>query len=282
MFIINLIKVDSEALYWNAVLFGNRAAAYMALGMYKEALVDCHNALARQPEYFKAYLRRARVYKVIVDFFCFPLPVYLMSFLNKILGDYPASLRDYRKFIFNCTPASTGEYVDAMSEMEEAQRAEQLEAARAKAPPSSSSYSKRNTPRSDKTGQRGADASSHRTSSSSRQGAEGWFHGEKPSEPRRNDYKPKPSTSSYYEGFYSHDSSGGNSKKRPSTHYETLGVPSNASDRDIKLAYRQLALKWHPDKCKDAEAESMFKHITGAYSVLSDKVIIKNLFTGYG
>lgn len=58
------LKVDSEAVFWNAVLYCNRAACYMALSKFREALVDCHNSLSRQPDYSKAYLRRARVYKV--------------------------------------------------------------------------------------------------------------------------------------------------------------------------------------------------------------------------
>lgn len=59
--------------------------------------------------------------------------------------------------------------------------------------------------------------------------------------------------------------------------YEILGVPQNASDDDIKKAYRKLSLKWHPDRHmqdndKDKKkAEEKFKEISEAYSVLSDK-----------
>ena len=50
-------------------------------------------------------------------------------------------------------------------------------------------------------------------------------------------------------------------------HYETLGVSKEASQQDIKKAYRKLASKHHPDKGGDQE---QFKRIQGAYEVLSD------------
>lgn len=53
-------------------------------------------------------------------------------------------------------------------------------------------------------------------------------------------------------------------------YYETLGVSKNASKQEIKSAYRRQALKWHPDKNKEAGAEAKFKEINAAYEVLSD------------
>ena len=54
-------------------------------------------------------------------------------------------------------------------------------------------------------------------------------------------------------------------------YYETLGIPRNADDKEVKKAYRNLARKYHPDVCKDKGAEEKFKKINEAYSVLSDE-----------
>ena len=55
-------------------------------------------------------------------------------------------------------------------------------------------------------------------------------------------------------------------------YYEILGVDRNASEDAIKKAYRKLAKKYHPDSNEgNSHAEEMFKQITEAYTVLSDK-----------
>ncbi len=53
-------------------------------------------------------------------------------------------------------------------------------------------------------------------------------------------------------------------------YYDILGISTDATTDEIKKAYRQLALKYHPDKCKDIDATHKFSQISEAYQVLSD------------
>ncbi|HEX6995401.1 MAG TPA: molecular chaperone DnaJ [Gammaproteobacteria bacterium] len=53
-------------------------------------------------------------------------------------------------------------------------------------------------------------------------------------------------------------------------YYEVLGVQRDASAEDVKKAYRRLAMKYHPDRNPDPEAEAKFKEAKEAYEVLSD------------
>ncbi|HKR73098.1 MAG TPA: J domain-containing protein [Candidatus Nitrosocosmicus sp.] len=54
------------------------------------------------------------------------------------------------------------------------------------------------------------------------------------------------------------------------TYYDILQLDHNASATDIKKSFRNLALKYHPDKNKSSESNQMFLKIVEAYEVLSD------------
>ena len=64
-------------------------------------------------------------------------------------------------------------------------------------------------------------------------------------------------------------------------YYEVLGVERNAAPDQIKRAFRQAALKYHPDRNKEAGAENKFKEVSEAYEVLSDPEK-RNRYDRYG
>jgi hypothetical protein len=57
----------------------------------------------------------------------------------------------------------------------------------------------------------------------------------------------------------------------PKGYYSILGIPENATFQQIKMAYRETAMKYHPDKNKSPMASERMKKINEAYNVLSDE-----------
>lgn len=55
-------------------------------------------------------------------------------------------------------------------------------------------------------------------------------------------------------------------------YYKIMGISQDATEKDIKLAYRRLARKYHPDLSKETNAEERFKEMGEAYEVLKDPV----------
>ncbi len=68
------------------------------------------------------------------------------------------------------------------------------------------------------------------------------------------------------------DANHGEIEQAMATLYDTLGVPTHATDEEIKRAYRKAAMKWHPDRNTGAEevARATFQEIKDAYAILSD------------
>lgn len=152
------LKIDPLNDAFNAKLYCNRAAAQMKLNMWQTAFNDCGNALVLEPDYKKAFSRRAQC--------------------AMELERYKDAKRDYEKIL---------EIDRGNKEAQEGLRSAKLEIKKAG---------------------------------------------------RKN-------------------------------YYKILGVNKRAGEKEIKKAYRKLALKWHPDK-NEEDTEAKFKDINEAYSVLSD------------
>ncbi|SJZ45350.1 DnaJ C-terminal domain-containing protein [Mycoplasmopsis verecunda] len=64
-------------------------------------------------------------------------------------------------------------------------------------------------------------------------------------------------------------------------YYEVLGVAKTATEKEIKTAYRKLAMKYHPDKLKDGTSDEKMKELNEAYGILSDPEKRK-IYDNYG
>lgn len=83
-------------------------------------------------------------------------------------------------------------------------------------------------------------------------------------------------------GAFGGASGRGESRVQKRDYYEVLGVARTASADEIKKSFRQLAFKHHPDKNPDdSEAERLFKEVSEAYDVLSDRNK-RELYDAYG
>jgi DnaJ homolog subfamily C member 7 len=65
----NALKIDLTAKRWGAILHCNRAAAQIGLKMFAEAVVDCNQAIHLDGDYARAYLRRARAFRVSILYY---------------------------------------------------------------------------------------------------------------------------------------------------------------------------------------------------------------------
>ena len=93
--------MDPLAVKWVAILYNNRAAAYLCEGRLKESVADCHEAISRDANYYKAYLRRARAFRVnikpcLLSSLPFSFhPFFAPSLASSLPSSLPPCLRPY-------------------------------------------------------------------------------------------------------------------------------------------------------------------------------------------
>ena len=310
------LQVDSTAVRWNAILHSNRAAAYMSMSKFEEAVRDCHAALSKDPSYARAYVRRARAHRA--------------------LHDYASAVRDYRKYLSGTPPPMDAEQVsDELAEALKAQHAKtQADTARQQREAQAAAAAQREREQrqqQQRTGRQSEDFSYDFTGSGynrSRAPGRGWGSstqggrtrappfpsstygtsgayssgGNYPGFPSWEDddansdededihsrtrgmgshssYGARPSSSSRVPPDYRSSSSRHQTRPPPPPSeeprsvpalYKILGISMQATESQVRKAYHALALKFHPDKNKEAGAEDTFKEIGRAYAVLSD------------
>lgn len=302
------VKMDPDANLWNAVMYGNKAATLMRLSMHAEAVLDCHHSISKDPEYFRSYLRRARARKSLGEYDA-AIADYnrYLSAPKEDPGISTADRQSASDELNEVQKAIEKQKNDAevAARIKEAREAAAAYEDMCVEPEDSDddkfttfSYRSHGKATSDnpKSTYSNYHSRSHQQNAYNRFGGGDRTSYAQKAEQKRTD-PPKPTSkahatrgstatggaagsnphgSSYRHRAWENDSGPASADfvaKIEKSHYTVLGVSHNATEKEIKTAYRQMALKYHPDKNKNAGAEDTFKDVTAAYSVLADKTL---------
>eukprot|EP00512_Aurantiochytrium_limacinum_P013714 CAMPEP_0171584562 /NCGR_PEP_ID=MMETSP0961-20121227/11473_1 /TAXON_ID=87120 /ORGANISM="Aurantiochytrium limacinum, Strain ATCCMYA-1381" /LENGTH=790 /DNA_ID=CAMNT_0012141985 /DNA_START=197 /DNA_END=2565 /DNA_ORIENTATION=- len=283
------LQLDAANKAFNGRMFFRRAAVNMALHRFRDAIADCNRSLMNLPLYHKARVRRAHAFMRLGDY-------------KTAVEDLE---KTYRK---QPTAAIARELKSARAFLEKAQRKEEERKAkeefdRKKKQQESADYfrSRRSTfagqTKEDSTGTASSgsarfrqtnffsssNASSSSSSSRRRSGSNASGAGPRTrasSSGSGNSGANNQGTKREAEAPPQHNYNTRSSKKaeRPqrrrsfepetTSHYQVLGLAATATSAAVKKAYKQKALRYHPDKCKSPSAEARFKRVAEAYRVL--------------
>ena len=275
----------------HAVLFCNRAAAYMALVKYRLAIADCTSALRIHTHYMKAMLRRSRCYvrlnrldEASVEYERY---IELVTDARKKNGD-STTFKNTPCVFDGPKDVSEDDLETVRQELRDVKESKTKAERTAKAEAAQRDQRQRWHSEAFRQGDTQTDAQWRRQqwyndqSSSSRR----WdsFGGRGPNrskeqtwrEQKQEQYGGTSSNGARYS--YRHESYSSNQERTVQSprlgdstdHYNLLKISREASDAQIKKAYRQMALKYHPDKNQEDGAADMFRRIKMAYDVLND------------
>ena len=262
------LSIDAEGIGTNgggrltAVLHCNRAACFMALGKYHEALGECTRALRIHDRYMKAMSRRARCYRQLGR-----LAEGIAEY-NRYIGLVEEAKRYMGAATTLLSPCLFDGPHEVSSKDLEKVRQELAEIKLEKTRTDAQARQQRQQwkPRTDYNSPPNNDAQRRRDYfNSHKSNSRRWdtFGGQSPKQTRKPNNNAKGQNGS----------SRSNTKpqrKDPNCHYTILDVERTATEAQIKKAYRKLALKFHPDKNSDPAAVEQFRKITEAYEVLND------------
>ena len=280
------LSVDPCHEAYNAILYCNRAAALMMLGLFSEAMNDCDEALKRRTYYPKARQRRANALRSNGQLADARVELEKLRVEMQRKGDHQKIPETTMEKLFGVdyrtVESEYNEVISLLATEEERKTRTRSRFSRfgsdgygskggygtGRRGSTGSSSGGQGQPRS----QRRSSHHQHQQNGSSgsdyqRPGSRA--HQSNNHRPRDARYSSSSSSSSRHNG-----SSASRGGEREYNAYTVLGVNRNASSGTIKKAYHKLALKYHPDKAKPVtggeDPAAVFKRINEAYSKLKD------------
>ena len=262
----------------HAVLHCNRAACLMASGKHEEALEDCSHALRIHPRYMKAMLRRARCYSKLVRLqesiseYNRWLELVEEAKRSNLRPSNPVCVFDGPEVAKDADIDIVRKELEAVYVLKRGVDAAAREQARKRDQDRrtwNQSFSSSNTAQDRR--EYWYQQESRRWDSFSRRGPRQDYRRSASAGPDTAHARANSTGRSYSEERSNrHQNSTGGLGADNSTHYSVLRVSMNATEDQIKKAFRKLALKYHPDKNKEADATAMFHALTLAHDTLID------------
>jgi len=259
----------------HAVLHCNRGACFMALNRFQEALEECSAALRIHTRYMKALLRRSRCYGRLQRY---QEAISEYKRWLELVDEAKRSPRASAVFVTPCLfdlprDATSADISQVKRELDDMYATKRKVEAAAREEASRREERQRWHKSFPNAASQGGDAHRRR---------EGWYNQQDDSR-RWDSFSGRgPRSSSWQESPRQHQEQKPRSSHRESPsvgspgsdltkcHYSVLQIQTNASEDQIKKAFRKMALKFHPDKNQDPGASEIFRRAKLAYEVLND------------